>query len=269
MKIIDAFCFFNELTVLDLRLNILNEYVDEFILVESTHSHQNKPKPLFYEDNKHLFSKFNHKIRHVIVDTFPEHTYWSYEASQRNCIADCLQDLSDTDIVFISDLDEIWDPKKIIPILNNTDKDTIYRWQSKVCYFYFNLIAQPQLWIQPMFAQYCLFKRLRDSGYTLTEDILRGTDSGIKPQPANVIIPDLAGWHFSYIEDPIYKLQNFLHSEYNNMTQERLEECISKKINPFHTYNNMQVLPVEDLENFLPEYVWENIETYKSRIIYN
>jgi hypothetical protein len=31
----------------------------------------------------------------------------------------------------------------------------------------------------------------------------------------------------------------------------------------------MQVLPVEDLDNFLPEYVWENIETYKSRIIYN
>ena len=45
--IIDSFPFFNEIDLLDLRLNYLNNYVDKFILVEGTKSHQGKEKKLF------------------------------------------------------------------------------------------------------------------------------------------------------------------------------------------------------------------------------
>ena len=37
MKIFDCFMFFDEDQVLDLRLNVLNEYVDYFVIVESNH----------------------------------------------------------------------------------------------------------------------------------------------------------------------------------------------------------------------------------------
>ena len=47
-KIIDCFIFYNEVDLLTYRLNILNDIVDYFVLVESTHTHVGKPKQLFY-----------------------------------------------------------------------------------------------------------------------------------------------------------------------------------------------------------------------------
>ena len=48
MKIIDCFTFYNELDLLNYRLNILNNVVDYFIIVESTHTHVGKEKNLIY-----------------------------------------------------------------------------------------------------------------------------------------------------------------------------------------------------------------------------
>ena len=268
MKIIDTFPFFNELTLLDLRLNVLNDYVDEFILVEATRSHQNKPKPLFYNENKHLFKKFNHKIKHIIVDEFPEHSYWSHETYQRDYIGKCLSDCQDDDIIFISDLDEIWNPKAILPFINTLDTSTVYRWQSILCYFYYNLIAWPHNWIQPMFMKYSLLNQLQNDGYNISVDILRGQTQGSKPQIPNITIEGITGWHFSYTEDPIYKLQNFLHSEYSNMSLDELQDCIAKGINPFHKHCRMIPVPSNKLEQFLPEYIMNNLDIYKEKIIF-
>ena len=42
MKIFDCFQFFDENMLLDLRLNILNKYVDKFVIVESCFMHSGK-----------------------------------------------------------------------------------------------------------------------------------------------------------------------------------------------------------------------------------
>lgn len=44
MKIIDCFMFFDEEMLLDVRLNILDKFVDKFIIVESTYTHSGKKK---------------------------------------------------------------------------------------------------------------------------------------------------------------------------------------------------------------------------------
>ena len=62
MKIIDCFIFYNELDLLTYRLNLLNNIVDYFIIVESTHTFVGKEKKLFFDENKHLFENFNNKI---------------------------------------------------------------------------------------------------------------------------------------------------------------------------------------------------------------
>lgn len=268
MKIIDTFPFFNELTLLDLRLNILNDYVDEFVLVEATRSHQNKPKPLFYQQNKHMFDKFNHKIKHVIIDKFPDHTYWSHETYQRDYIGRCLDHCNDEDIIFVSDLDEIWNPKSIIPLLKDIKNDSIYRWQSLVCYFYYNLIAWPHNWVQPMFMKYSFLKELQRNGYAISVDILRGQTQSNKQQISNIITEGLMGWHFSYMEDPIYKLQNFLHSEYSSMSLEELQSSIANGVNPFHKHCQMRPVLQNKLSQFLPEYILKNLDKYKSKIIF-
>lgn len=268
MKIIDTFPFFNELKMLDLRLNILNDYVDKFVLVEATRSHQDKEKPLYFEDNKHLFSKFLDKIEHVVVDNFPTHSYWSHENYQRDCILRGLQGgkCSGDDVVFISDLDEIWDPSKIIHTLPYMDANKIYKWKSKICYFYFNLVASPGDWIQPIYLKCSLLNNLLSQRLTISHDILRN-QSGKLPAGINEVCPhEMAGWHFSYTESPTYKLQNFLHSEYSNLTEAYIRDCIKAKINPFHK-NEMYTIPVEDFETYLPAYVYNNIHKYNDFLL--
>ena len=66
MKIYDCFQFFNEENVLDLRFNILDEFVDFFVIAESTTEHQGRDKKLNFDIEK--FKKFKKKIIHVIVE---------------------------------------------------------------------------------------------------------------------------------------------------------------------------------------------------------
>ena len=61
-KIYDCFLFFNELELLEIRLNVLNDVVDYFVLVESTKTFTNHDKPLHYQENKEKFKDFNDKI---------------------------------------------------------------------------------------------------------------------------------------------------------------------------------------------------------------
>ena len=70
--IYDCFTFFNELDLLEIRLNVLNGCVDKFVLVEMGKTHTGKDKPLVFEQNKERFSIFKDKIIHIIVDDYPE-----------------------------------------------------------------------------------------------------------------------------------------------------------------------------------------------------
>ena len=42
MKIFDCFMFYDEEMILDLRLNYLDQYVEKFIIVESSFTHSGK-----------------------------------------------------------------------------------------------------------------------------------------------------------------------------------------------------------------------------------
>ncbi len=286
MKVIDCFMFFNELKMLDLRLNILNDYVDSFVLVESKEGHTNKPKPLYFEENKHLFEKFLPKIKHHVIETLPHDSSWSNEAYQRDAICVALQNEPDDAIIFVSDLDEIWNPEKIMPILPTIDDTKIYRYGSKICYFYFNLVADMNEWVQPLFMKHSLLKKYTNRGMflakfmkhsllkkyispglSLTNDIMRNKRNKISKK--NNIILSNTGWHFSYTENPILKLDNFIHSEYNKPpynTKNYLAECIRNRVNPFHK-TPMYVIPQSQLKDYLPKYVLDHIDDYKHLIL--
>ena len=59
MAIFDCFQFFNEEHIADLRFNILNKYVDKFVVAEATYSHSGEKKKLNFNINK--FSQFKKK----------------------------------------------------------------------------------------------------------------------------------------------------------------------------------------------------------------
>ena len=75
MAIYDCFQFFNEEHILDLRLNILNEFVDFFVMVESTTDHQGNSKKLnfnFFANNfpTELFPEPENPIKNKLLYLF-------------------------------------------------------------------------------------------------------------------------------------------------------------------------------------------------------
>jgi beta-1,4-mannosyl-glycoprotein beta-1,4-N-acetylglucosaminyltransferase len=114
--LVDTFMFYNELETLELRLTVLDPFVDRFVLVESELNHRGGPKELFFETNKSRFSKWIPKIQHIIVKAEESPTDadpWSREKYQRECILRGLDDVPDDAIVMVSDVDEIPDLNKI------------------------------------------------------------------------------------------------------------------------------------------------------------
>lgn len=68
----DCFTFFNELDLLEIRLNTLDSVVDRFVLVEANKTFSNMEKPLYFKENEGRFEKFKDKIIHIVVEDFPE-----------------------------------------------------------------------------------------------------------------------------------------------------------------------------------------------------
>ncbi len=115
--IYDCFTFFNELDILDARLHEMSPVVDRFVLVEATKTHQGKPKPLYYAQNRDRFAAFHHKMLHVVVE-FPEDmsrmvsrrcptVVWARENYQRDQIKRGLTAARANDLIIVSDVDEI------------------------------------------------------------------------------------------------------------------------------------------------------------------
>jgi len=118
--LIDTFMFYNEFDVLELRLEVLDQYVDRFVLVESEVNHVGDLKELFFQKNKERYAKWLHKITHIIVtaeESPKDENPWSREKYQRECILKGLDSVPSDAIVMVSDVDEI--PNlRIIPFEN-------------------------------------------------------------------------------------------------------------------------------------------------------
>ena len=278
MKVTDSFIFFNELDILEIRLNTLNDKVDTFILVESTVSHSGKEKPLFYEENKKRFEKFNHKIVHCVVEDTPN----SFEEAQqrflspkdeleKNILMHCLTtsnvppgetqwlrefyqhesvrremlmaNLQDYDVCFVSDVDEIWNPE----VNYETDDFSVRKLRQNVHMAFLNLRSSEE-WIGTYYTKYRNIKNASANHF----------DTVAKTK--HVIIEN-GGWHFTYqggLERIKTKLENFGHQEYNN---DQVKDLVSKRLErgedvlgrPFSCV-------IEDIN--LPDYIKNNRQKY-------
>jgi beta-1,4-mannosyl-glycoprotein beta-1,4-N-acetylglucosaminyltransferase len=112
--LVDAFMFFNEFDVLEMRLKALWDHVDLFVLVESPETHAGNQKPLNFKENKDRFSQYLSKIRYIEAPICHEKRgLWDLEKHQRDCIKLGLDGVPDDATIMISDVDEIPDPARI------------------------------------------------------------------------------------------------------------------------------------------------------------
>jgi beta-1,4-mannosyl-glycoprotein beta-1,4-N-acetylglucosaminyltransferase len=116
-RIFDCFTFFNELDLLEIRLETLSSTVDFFVIAESPVTYRADPKPYYFLENQERFAKFLPKIRHVKVEDMPlEKGFdqnWHRETHQRAALERGLFDAQPDDLIMLSDLDEIPRPEKI------------------------------------------------------------------------------------------------------------------------------------------------------------
>jgi beta-1,4-mannosyl-glycoprotein beta-1,4-N-acetylglucosaminyltransferase len=255
MKIIDCFIFYNELDLLTYRLNLLNNIVDYFIIVESTHTFIGKEKKLFFNENKYLFEKFTNKIIHIIVDDFPYKYHnvnigindiWNNEFFQRNAISrgiNYIENLAESDVIIISDLDEIPDQYTLDKIKKGSIIVDINILEMDFYYYNLNTRFKSSKW---PFCKIISYKKYNE---------LNKSCNDIRNMHCSNILN--GGWHLSYFGDKHFiqnKIQNFSHQEYNQYRYTDLEE-IEKKIqnskDVFDRNNDIEKIKIED-NTYLP-----------------
>jgi beta-1,4-mannosyl-glycoprotein beta-1,4-N-acetylglucosaminyltransferase len=284
-KIYDCFLFFNELDILKLRLEILNDTVDKFVIVESTVTFSGKEKPLFFNENKDEFKKFEDKIIHVVINDTPDdfinlpyvsnplsdvdnvknkilkyvessegwsrhEKQWGRETYQRESMFYGMIGCSNDDIILISDLDEIPNPDEILK-LKNSILNSIVDFKQTTYYYYFNLLKEYN-WSGTK----CLsYGNLKNKSINL-----------IRQNKHTTNIIKSGGWHFSFMGGPERvkaKIDAYSHQEFNNpYILSSVENNIFEENDPFFRGKLLKV-PID--ENY-PLYLLNNIEDYKNYI---
>ena len=246
--IYDGFTFFNELDLLEIRLNVLDSVVDKFILVESDLTFSGKPKDFIFEQNKDRFAPFLDKIIHIKVQDMPNtDNAWVREAFQRNAIVRGLKDSQSSDKVLISDVDEIPNPAAIRKASQLTG---VCVFLQNFYYYYLNCIGD-EIWKGT---------RLVSVGQLTSPQQVRFS--------ANYAIKN-AGWHFSYlggVEAIIKKIDSFSHQEFNSdyfKDPDRLRQVLESGGDLFNRSNKWRFV---ELDESYPEYILQNIDRYEKLI---
>jgi len=295
MKIFDCFMYFDEEVVLEVRLNVLNDFVDYFVIVESKFTHKGEQRELKFEHKK--FEKFKDKIIYIAHEEQPKEiqiindddsddeksTKYIFNAiyrenSQRNLITKGLLKAKENDIILISDVDEI-------PNLENINFSKINKkiilFKQNMFYYKFNLYLPNFIWtgtkackkkdlINPQW-----LRNIKDRKYSF----LRFDTWFSKSKYKSIEYIANGGWHFTNIKNASeieYKLKSYLHHrefDEDPLSVIQINEIIKNK----RAIYNLNVDKTErkigsgnQLEQFeinrLPFYIQKNLDNLKEWI---
>lgn len=191
-KVYDCFLFFQELDLLEIRLEELSPHVDKFVLVECRETFTGIEKPLYFADNKKRFEKFLDKIIHVVVEErLVTDSPWERETFQRNQIIRGLIGCHSKDYILISDVDEIPKGARICEMIGPIAACQTKKTGSlqKLFFFYLNRYNPDWTdWNGTIAVQF---------SYLLQNSPQECRDRRGEPP----VIPDM-GWHFTWMGGP-------------------------------------------------------------------
>jgi len=270
MKIFDCFSYLDEDLLLELRLNILDQNVDYFVIVEGNKTWQNNSKKLRFDINK--FDKFKKKIIYIPVTDMPDgDNPWARENFQRNCISKGLVNAEEDDLIIISDLDEIPNMEQIRKF-NPKMKYAVFKQK----HFYYKLNLQSQknpFWYG---SKICVKKHLKSPQWLRNLKFKKRPFWRIDKHRLNNIL-ESGGWHFCNLksaEELLYKYKNLCETNDPHVFKEKIEEKylnlneIEKKITL-----GKDIIGREDnykkieIDNSFPKYILNNIKQYKNWIV--
>ena len=291
MKIIDTTTFFEENMIMDIRFNILNPYVDKFIVCESLVTHSGKRKKINFNLND--YPKFKDKIIHLVCEKDPDNLIKKDSLStqekrlnsilriraQRNYIANSLNEFSPEDYIIHSDNDEIPNLEKF-DLRDVKKKFVIFNQQ--IFYYKLNLSLPNLNWFG---SKACKLKYLKNIDFLRNiknrEYSFFRIDTLFSDNKQNSVeLVKNGGWHFSNLktyEDLEKKyLNDENHAEYElqNSSIKKIQDNIERKVIPYNyqakkdsldRFNETSLTKVDT--DILPEYIRKNINTFKEWII--
>ncbi|MCR4636553.1 MAG: glycosyl transferase GT17 family protein [Butyrivibrio sp.] len=273
----DCIPLFNELDILKLRLNILNPYVDRFIIEEATTTFSGQPKELCFEKNKEMFKEFLHKITYIVVDENPvEATTFERDMFQKNHLIEGLKDVTDKDIIMLSDCDEIPSPKALKWVFDNFDPNKIYHLAQDNFYAFFNMMEVSGTLLAtegefpdiPDRKRKWLGTKITSIDQIPKEGIVRLRDLIATTDPRSVRVAD-GGWHFGYMGGHYetnaakrigVKVKAAAHQEYND--REILAETMDQLILGRDLLGRDAEFIRVEMDDRYPEYLLNHLEEY-------
>tara|TARA_B100000424_G_scaffold252420_1_gene228719 strand:- start:63 stop:953 length:891 start_codon:yes stop_codon:yes gene_type:complete len=295
MKIFDCFMYFDEEILLDLRMNILDKYVDYFVIVESTFTHKGEERKLHF--NHKRFEKFENKIIYLVYDEKPKDikeilkndiepdisnkfiiNALLRENGQRNFIINGLKDADDDDYILVSDVDEI-------PNLEEVDfskiNQKILLFRQDMFYYKFNLNLPNFSWTgtkgckKRNFISPQWLRNIKDRKY----NFLRFDTFFSKTKYMNIKIIDNGGWHFTNLKNAKeieYKLKSYLHHrefDVNPISSDEIKKIMNDKIAIYDLSLDKRTQKIghgKKLQKYslekLPKFLQNNIVNYQEWI---
>ena len=257
MKIFDCFIFNHEVELLEIRLNILNDYVDKFIITEGDMTFSGLPKESHFLNNKERFTKWEDKIILNQINIPECESPWHREIYSRNAMVN-LDIFNDDDLIIMSDGDEIPNPEILEQASEWVSDDTHFTFEQS-CYAYWMNNLYSDKWFGTRAATYKYVNN------TTVDDIREGTEDESKITGS--VITN-GGWHFTYLgnEDHIRQKINSFCDRHFDVPE--VTENISKNLEDGNDVLNRTHISYRkvDLDDSFPQYIIDNQEKYSHLI---
>ena len=268
MKIFDCFIFFDERDLVELRINILKDYVDYFVICEAKQNHRGVQKKLNFPLEK--FDQIKEKIIYITLDSFPKfNSSWKRQDYQRNYLLNGLSKADSNDLILFSDADEIPNPK----ILKNLYKecyDKVGIFVQKFFYYKLNLNV-------PSYSEWegtraTIKKNIKSFSWMRDKVKLKNLKYKFwrLDKYKRVYKVDNGGWHFSFLGDPKFiasKIKSYTHNELDKDEFTNLDKISQRIVNFKDPFDREKELIKIDIDSTFPDYILNNKEKFKDWIV--
>lgn len=197
----DCFLYFDERELLELRINILKDIVDGFIITDGNRTFKGDPKPFTcVETLKELgISDENIQVLHVELPSKEDIANpWAREYAQRDALGVGMRMCPSDSVFFFSDVDEIPRPKALLEAVELAKADPKRCVRLSMPMFY----GRGDLRVRDPQGDGTKAPDNWTCGTIVLHEHLEQTPSQIRMNPNDIVVGNCdAGWHFSWMGD--------------------------------------------------------------------
>lgn len=247
---IEAFLFFNELDLLELKLEYTTT-VDRFLLLEFPTSSMRIPRKMHFEENKARFEKYGDRIIHrVICENCPQMGLHLYHARREFLVSEAKSLFSPDDVIIFTDPDVVLRPESVTKIQPQYNNQLLTSWRS----YYLN-----GFWGEAIYPF---------TGATRLGNI-ESMDTYYH-RPPDVDIKD-CGWHFSKLSGVQGVIDNITGYPHADLDRDDMKnpDIVAGKIRDGITWDgrtDSRITYKPFIPEDYPEYVSQHPEIYEKHI---